>query len=294
MRKLLLGMFACLALSVQAQTFGEPTTVYKCDFANFFVKSPFMFTTEKDKNKPDCTITIYNDEMQESRKIVLPKTSFNDQDIDIRYSLITVEFTNGYDVDDAVLTQNLFNNDDKLEFIRGTYKLKAGTSGGGYNNYELTKAELISEDGTLLANIPVAAINARYVDESWVNLAQLGNNYYLYSTTEESSSTDKGEIATFYKITKGGDTGVSFTKAAEFRGFPNPVRPNEVFTIQLDEAISGNSNSIEISDMNGRIIHRQAIDSSEVKVPTRGMKGMYIYTILSDGKAISTGKVIVQ
>ena len=42
------------------------------------------------------------------------------------------------------------------------------------------------------------------------------------------------------------------------------------------------------------MIHRQAITSKEVKIPTHRMKGMYIYNIVSDGKSISTGKVIVQ
>ena len=42
------------------------------------------------------------------------------------------------------------------------------------------------------------------------------------------------------------------------------------------------------------MVYRQAITNSEVKVPTRRMKGMYIYNIVSEGKAISTGKVIVQ
>lgn len=294
MKKLLLGLFAALALNVQGQTFGEPTTVEECDFANFFVKSPFMFTTQQNSNKTDRTITIYDSEMHESHKLVLPNTSYNNQSTGVRYSLITVRFRNGHDLAPAALTQNLFNNDDKLEFIRGTYNPNPGTSGSGYSDYELTKAELISENGTVLANIPVEAVDADYPDESWVDLVQLGDNYYLYSTTKESSSTDRGDISTFYKITKGVDTGVSFIKSAAFKSYPNPVHQNEIFTIQIDETTLGNSNFIEISDMNGRIMYRQTVTDSEVKVPTSKLRGMYIYTILSDGKATDTGKVIVQ
>ena len=66
------------------------------------------------------------------------------------------------------------------------------------------------------------------------------------------------------------------------------------FTIEVGEENVVSGNFIELCDQSGRMVYRQAITNSEVKVPTRRMKGMYIYNIISGGKAISTGKVIVQ
>ena len=59
-----------------------------------------------------------------------------------------------------------------------------------------------------------------------------------------------------------------------------------------ENVVSGNF--IELCDQSGRMVYRQAITNSEVKVPTLHMKGMYIYNVVSGGKTISTGKVIVQ
>ena len=100
---------------------------------------------------------------------------------------------------------------------------------------------------------------------------------------------------TYWKINKSTEgSRVKFTKTASFKNYPNPVRQNETFTIEVGEEYITSSNFIELCDQSGRMIHRQAITSKEVKIPTHRMKGMYIYNIVSDGKSISTGKVIVQ
>lgn len=81
---------------------------------------------------------------------------------------------------------------------------------------------------------------------------------------------------------------------AEFKGYPNPVRQNETFTIEVGEENVTSGSFIELCDQSGRMVYRQAIISSKVKVPTRRMKGMYIYNVIASGKSVNTGKVIVQ
>ena len=121
---------------------------------------------------------------------------------------------------------------------------------------------------------------------------------YIRNEFETNNSTDPGEMVfntTYWKINKSTEgSGVKFTKTASFKNYPNPVRQNETFTIEVGEEYITSSNFIELCDQSGRMIHRQAITSKEVKIPTHRMKGMYIYNIVSDGKSISTGKVIVQ
>ena len=83
----------------------------------------------------------------------------------------------------------------------------------------------------------------------------MGDNHYILSEKRAHNSSDL-TLTTFYKITSG-----SF---------------------------------IELCDQSGRMVYRQAIISSKVKVPTRRMKGMYIYNVIASGKSVNTGKVIVQ
>ena len=121
----------------------------------------------------------------------------------------------------------------------------------------------------------------------------MGDNHYILSEKRAHNSSDL-TLTTFYKIIKGNSSGIKFTKMAEFKGYPNPVRQNETFTIEVGEENVASGNFIELCDQSGRMVYRQAIISSEVKVPTHRLKGMYIYNVVSGGKAISTGKVIVQ
>lgn len=190
------------------------------------------------------------------------------------------------------------NDDDKIEYIFCTFN-KEKT--GNQSTYSLQKAEVMNEDGAVLGTLPVEAINSYFGygnAEITIELVQFGENYYIRNEFETNNPTDPGEMVfntTYWKINKSTEgSGVKFTKTASFKNYPNPVRQNETFTIEVGEEYITSSNFIELCDQSGRMIHRQAITSKEVKIPTRRMKGMYIYNIVSDGKSISTGKVIVQ
>lgn len=152
----------------------------------------------------------------------------------------------------------------------------------------------MNEDGEVLGTLPVEAISYYSGSglEITIELTKFGDNYYIRNFTEPDS--DYSEVS-YWKLNKSkGGSGVSFTKTASFKSYPNPVCQNETFTIEVGEENVVSGNFIELCDQSGRMVYRQAITNSEVKVPTRRMKGMYIYNIVSEGKAISTGKVIVQ
>lgn len=306
MRKLLLGVFSILAINAQGQSFGEPQTFENyCNFVHFFVNEHYFYTTTTNSNGKDCTVDIYNDDLRSIKTFTIQdaKTQYvqEPQIGTIAHELIPVSIRNsGYDIqDDPEITQTLFNNDEKWEYIRGTF-VYAEEDENNYKRkfYKLTKAEILNENGKLLATIPLEAISGKggsSQPDVWLYIVQMGDNYYLYNETEDYKDGEYNSISVFYKITKGNnDTGVKFTKTASFKNYPNPVRQNETFTIEVGEEYITSSNFIELCDQSGRMIHRQAITSKEVKIPTRRMKGMYIYNIVSDGKSISTGKVIVQ
>ncbi|WP_291585816.1 T9SS type A sorting domain-containing protein [Bacteroides sp.] len=300
MKKLLLGMFTVLALNVQGQSLTDTPVVIRerSEIAHFFVDKPFLYTiTESNK---DYIVDIYNDELQKSKQFTVKNAVFNRED-NMAYGIVNLDMDNltGYDAySGSLLSQYLFNDDDKIEYVFCT--IKKQITGEQYE-YILQKAEVINEDGEVLGTLPVEAIEfyVAYDElEISVELTQIGDNYYIMNDEELDGPVDPGEPAyntTYWKLNKSkGGSGVSFTKTASFKSYPNPVRQNETFTIEVGEENVASGNFIELCDQSGRMVYRQAITSSEVKVPTRRMKGMYIYNIVSGGKAISTGKVIVQ
>ena len=306
MKKLLLGMFTVLALNVQGQSFGEPQKFESyCNFVHFFVNEHYFYTTTTSSNGKDCTVDIYNDDLSSIKTFTIQDAKnqyVEDPQLGtVAHELIPVSIRNsGYDIqDDPEITQTLFNNDEKWEYVRGTF-VYTEEEENNYKRkfYKLTKAEILNENGKSLATIPLEAISGREGSsqpEVWLYIVQMGENYYLYNETEDYKDGEYNSTSVFYKITKGNDdTGVIFTKTASFKSYPNPVRQNETFTIEVGEENVASDNFIELCDQSGRMVYRQTITNSEVKVPTRRMKGMYIYNIVSGGKAISTGKVIVQ
>lgn len=304
MKRLLLGIFATIALNVHGQSIEKPITINDyCDFIFSFADEHYFYTVSDNSNKKDCTINIYNDGLHKVQTIVA-KNAMYDQSLPIEvgataYSLIRCDIKHArYDGgEESIITQTLFNNDNKWEYVRGTF---VGTI-EKHDNYErkilkLTKAEIVNEDGKVLAEIPIDAIPAENSSnfEPYFEVVRMGENHYLYRETDGKGEDNPNPTSVFYRISPNGSTGVKFTKAAEFKGYPNPVRQNDTFTIEVGDENVATGNFIEICDQKGRMVYRQAITNSQVKVPTRRMKGMYIYNIVSGGHSISTGKVIVQ
>lgn len=304
MKRLLFGIFTAIALNVQGQSFGEPQVFEKaCYFIHNFVNEDYFFSILDNENKTDRTISIYNDEIHNVKNIIVKDVEHDyNQSFDIGatvYSLIEYQMVNAeHDGGEgSPATQTLFNNDEKWEYIRGTYIYTVENSESyERKEWKLTKAEILDEDGKVLTEIPTDAITdypGSSQPYSYLNVVKMGDNHYILSEKRAHSSSDL-TLTTFYKIIKGNSSGIKFTKMDEIKSYPNPVHPNETFTIEVGEENVASGNFIELCDQSGRMVYRQAITSGEVKVPTLRMKGMYIYSVVSGGKAISTGKVIVQ
>jgi len=79
--------------------------------------------------------------------------------------------------------------------------------------------------------------------------------------------------------------------------YPNPVRRMDSLIIELDNAIADSDIIVEIIDLRGRIIARRNTTCTEnkISIPMRRLNnGQYIYNIVSNGKVINTGKLIVR
>ena len=111
----------------------------------------------------------------------------------------------------------------------------------------------------------------------------------------------RGRMITDYKIsnsTTNGSSNVSIESTPKNFAFPNPVRFNQSLTIQLSSSTILSSESyVEMVSLNGSVVSRQPAKTfdNQISVSTRGMSsGQYIYNVISEGKIVDSGKIIVR
>lgn len=182
----------------------------------------------------------------------------------------------------ASLTQTLFNDDEKYEFVREVY---AGTYEYGADPL---RVEIINEDGEVLCVLPDEIIT----DGSYYVIG-LKDGYALAVEKRVEGGYDGDAMLISYKINKGA-SGLSLTKLSATKAYPNPVNSSNSFTIDVDETKLGASNYVEVVDESGRMMYRAELNGAKVVVPAHRMRGMNVFRIVSDGEVVDTGKIIVK
>jgi|GEM_PF-2022265 len=260
-------------------------------------KSGLMYEDRRTENS--LTITLFNDELEEERTVTLNNviTNYGDENLPRGEYKVLVGLTSANDYrfsfpsGRAPFTQTLFNDDEKLEFIVSTIRVDENNEG------LVIKHEIISEDGTVLATLlPETGRVYRYFD-FFVNV--IGNIKYLvgYSNDRNRDVSDYS----YYKIsntTTNGSSNISIEPMPKNFAFPNPVKSNQSLTIQLSSTTTLSSESyVEMVSLNGSVVSRQPakIFDNQISVSTRGISsGQYIYNVVSEGKIVDSGKIIVR
>ena len=207
----------------------------------------------------------------------------------------------------ATITQSLFNDDDKYEFLLPVMEVFESSS---YSSWEGTLTteyrhepigyKIVSEDGTTLHEL---IINTEKDNDMEVDADVLtfGDKNYLmvssYRDTDEEGYTD--EVTRFYEIKKSG-TGASIQKVREMRGGMN-IRPtvanrDEQITITLDDN-KDVARELIITGVNGQLVERRTIPAGENTIQMNAAmmrSGMYNFTLQKKGKVVDNGKVIVK
>lgn len=211
----------------------------------------------------------------------------------------------------GVLSQNLFNNDDKYEFLlpelavfeRSSYSDWSGIQTTEYV-YEPIGYKIVSEDGTVLYRLMINEAKDNDM-RCYAYVMSLGDKNYLvvesykrvynnsYGTYDYSD-----EVTRFYEIKKDGS---GIQKVREMRGGMN-IRPtvanrDEQITITLNEENSNVARELVVTGVNGQLVERRDIPAGEnsVQIPASMLRsGMYNFTLQQKGQVVDNGKVIVK
>ena len=202
----------------------------------------------------------------------------------------------------AVITQGLFNDDDKYEFLLPEFAVFETTQ-ENWNGTLVTTTythkpigyKIISEDGATLHSL---ILNAEKDPDMrcYASVTSIGDKNYLL--VEYYSYSSDYEVTRFYEIKKDG-TGIE--KVREMRGSMN-IRPtvanrDEQITITLNDENSNAARELIITGVNGQLVDRRDIPAGEntVTVSAAMMRsGMYNFTLQKKGEIVDNGKVIVK
>lgn len=213
-------------------------------------------------------------------------------------------FVSAYYNDDeyreAIISQTLFNNDEKYEFIVPVMEPFARMyyySGKQSIDYQHKAIgyKIVSEDGTELQKIIVnEARDSKISIEAY--FLQFGDkNYFIIERYDDS---DYPYETYFYEINKNTN---SIQKVREMPGSmrvaPTVANRNEEITISINDDNCNVARELIITGVNGKLIERRTIPAGEntFKVNAAMMRsGMYNFTLQKKGEIVDNSKVIIK
>lgn len=215
----------------------------------------------------------------------------------------------------ARISQTLFNDDDKYEFIlpemavfETTYKNWWSDETGDtifVTNYEhrVIGYKIVSEDGTLLHKIILNEEKDPDMECSAYIMSIGEKNYlviYYRASGTEDNIIEGYEVTRFYEIKKDSN-GANIQKVREMSGSmiirPTVANRDEQITITLNEENSNVARELIVTGVNGQLIERRDIPAGKNTVRISASmfsSGMYNFTLQKKGQIIDNGKVIVR
>ena len=204
----------------------------------------------------------------------------------------------------AVISQGLFNDDEKYEFLLPEFAVFESTQ-ENWNGTLVTTTythkpigyKIVSEDGATLHSLIINEEKDPNL-RCYASVTSIGDKIYLL--VESYSNSSDYEVTRFYEIKKNA-SGTSIEKVREMRGSMN-IRPtvanrDEEITITLNDENSNAARKLIITGVNGQLVDRRDIPAGEntVTVSAAMMRsGMYNFTLQKKGEIMDNGKVIVK
>jgi hypothetical protein len=190
----------------------------------------------------------------------------------------------GYYLEDVrLVSEKLFNTDELLELVY-IYSKYVPTETSYYFTFE---ARLINEHGAILLSFP--GVGFTEVIETGDHGTKFLAYEYDYSVIPYRTYTHVYSLPG--KTTKSADRQVTGAGNA----YPNPAAGLVHIPVSLPEGVP--SGSLEIADVNGRIIMRFPVTPStgEVVIPGRQLApGTYIYHVGSGQGRSAPGKIVIR
>lgn len=195
----------------------------------------------------------------------------------------SMEFLNldecGYCQTYIPFTQTLFNNDDKVEYIRVIGELGQW---GEIKNIE--GYEIVNEDNEVLFTIEEETIE-------FLILRWKGKDYLTFTY-------DDPDVLNVYAINKdGNESSISKVKTMSgLKAFPALANRNSVVDVTIDEASATEGGELVIVDNGGRVVAKQPFEPGQTTVPVRTNRmrtGVYNIT-LNNGAKVENARIIVK
>ena len=282
MKKFYLGALSCLLAMGASAQFSD---------SGIDLNGTYLFSTGKEVTASGQSIAytlewhqegyysakLYNDGFDEIRSLSVytgTNGSFAIPLIDLDESSVS-DAVNYY----FFLTQTLFNNDDKFEFVRFVEE--------GYKN---TAFEVVNEDNEVLATINSPADSYR----SYPRILKWNGKYYfgIYSYTN-----DYTYFWDIYLIEKGTNSVRKVNAAPLMSVMPALAERNSTVNVTLDAETVKNGGELIITDSNGRTVGRSHVEAGQTSVPVttdRMGSGIYNITLTEKGQKVENARIIVK
>ena len=287
MKKFYLGALGCLmAMGVSAQTLnpmGNLGASYLCSIGrDFTISGKGMAYTSTSLGDGLFNVKLYNEEFQELRSLNLNfgVDSFYDTGLalyDIEDSNFGEQISGGFSI-----TQTLFNNDEKIEYVRRIYDSNDRSKVKAYT--------IVNEDDEVLATIDTPADNVlssprilKWSDKHYFVIFSYTADYIpsldIYLIEKETNSVRKVNAAPLMSV------------------MPALVERNSTVNVTLDAETVKNGGELIITDSNGRTVGRSYVEAGQTSVPVttdRMGSGVYNITLTEKGQKVENARIIVK
>ena len=188
------------------------------------------------------------------------------------------------------LTQTLFNEDDKYEYL--SFPRARTDKWGDYNIPVCNSFNVMSEDGSILQSVTFPD-GYELSELVHAQIIKLNEEYYILIADYNK------EVFHVYKINRKDTTAVEQVCAPiKVGAFPNLANRNQMITIQLSGDNAGSSQTnLQVVDMQGKVLNQQTIPAGQTSttIPAHRLSnGMNLIKITQGTKTIGAEKVIVK
>lgn len=251
-----------------------------------------------EKKGNDAVYTIYNPDFSIERTFTIKGAYMNSAEIEENWDNPAAQHPdytepsctfryNDSDAMDILAIQGLGQDRSKwYVFVENRSYLQ---NDGGWGTYSTDSFSVYDESGNL-----ISSINCNNYYEWNISFYKFGARMYLVNEVEDGP--DESKTTNFYDLS--GTSGINAPVAVKrsSRAYPNPLHQGKSFTIELSETASEGS-KVVVSDMNGSIVYRAAIQpgADKVIIPSRKLRnGNLVYSVYAGEAILEKGKIIVR
>lgn len=234
------------------------------------------------------------------------ETSRYEYTTDLRHCYYYSVNSNEYSV--ATVTQTLFNNDDKYEFIVPVYGgeviyQRNSTERSKYINYVATEVKVINQSGEIIQALSPGEGKFFQVRDSGLRIIRIGEKTYLLVGIGNLTANDSDwyyncDSYRWYEICKETNS-INFVRETRsaMNIAPTIADRDAQITITLNEENSSVARELVVTGVNGQLVERRDIPAGENSVQISASmlrSGMYNFTLQQKGQVVDNGKVIVK